>query len=309
LSNQEHALSFCLTRCLVVDWEFRHLSLISRWQGKPRSDPAAVLVSTMKRPLVIVAVVLVSSVFALQTWAAPLPAPPAAHNSAGRDSPHAQEPKPVIAQPEQDAVVRGVVQLVGSAVHPQFQRYELYYAPSPVPSDQAWIFIGDAHFQQQPLGLLGTWDSRSVPDGAYALRVRVVKQDGNYNDSDPRRVIVANASPAPTATSAATQAPTSAPTALPTALPATATIVVEVPAIQSPTPIPTAIPKPTSTPAASAGADPSTTLADVESIFSPGRLIDVAQKSAVYTAGFFLVLGAFFGLKAILVWLVHRIRP
>jgi hypothetical protein len=64
----------------------------------------------MKRPLLVIAIVLTSLIAAVQVWAAPL----------------AQEPKPVIAQPEQDTVVRGVVQIVGSAVHPQFQRYELY---------------------------------------------------------------------------------------------------------------------------------------------------------------------------------------
>jgi hypothetical protein len=264
----------------------------------------------MKRTLVIVVVVMISLVSALQTWASPPPAPPMARDDAARHSVRAQEPKPVIAQPEQDAAVRGVVQLVGSAVHPQFQRYELYYAPWPVPSDQAWIFIGDAHFQQQPLGLLGTWDSRSVPDGAYGLRVRVVKQDGNYYDSEPRRVLVANARALPTATPIATEeAPTAEPTTLPTALPATATIVVEIPAIQSPTPIATSAPKPSPTPGVSSGVDQGTTLAAVESILSPARLLDVAKKAAVYTAGFFLVLGLFFGLKALLVWLVHLIRP
>jgi hypothetical protein len=250
---------------------------------------------SMKRPLIVIVVVLASLIAALQVWAAPL----------------AQEPKPVIAQPEQDAVVRGVVQIVGSAVHPQFQRYELYYAPSPVPSDQAWIFIGDAHFQQQPLGLLGTWDSRSVPDGTYALRVRVVKQDGNYNDGDPRRVLVANTRLVATATPEATEAPAQAvePTALPTELPATATIVVEVPAIETPTPIATTGQKPSPTPILGSGGVGSTSLAEVEEILSPARLLDVAKKAAIYTVGFFLIIGVFFALKALLVWLIHLIRP
>jgi hypothetical protein len=277
-----------------------------------RNDPAAVLVNIMKRPLVVVGLVFVTLIFALQAWAAPPPAPPPGVNSAGRDRVRAQEPKPVIAQPEQDAAVRGVVQLVGSAVHPQFQRYELYYAPWPVPSDQAWIFIGDAHFQQQPLGLLGTWDSRSVQDGAYGLRVRVVKQDGNYNDSDPRRVLVANTRPVPAATPAATEAapaPPAEPTGLPTELPATATIVVEVPAIESPTPIASAAPEASPTPILEPGEAGNTTLSEVEGILSPSRLVDVAKKTATYTLGFFLVLGVFFGLKALLVWLIHRIRP
>jgi hypothetical protein len=303
-------VSFCPPRRLVVHYEIWRLPLDLSGRRLLRSNPEAVLVSTMKRPLVIIVVSIVALVFAQQAWATTQPAPPIARNAAARDSRHAQEPKPVIAQPEQDAAVRGVVQLVGSAAHPQFQRYELYYAPWPVPSDQAWIFIGDAHFQQQPLGLLGTWDSRSVPDGAYGLRVRVVKQDGNYNDSDARRVLVANTRSVPTDTPAATEAaPTTEPTALPTALPATATIVVDVPAIQSPTPIATAKPKPSATPGVSGGAGQGTTLADVEGILSPSRLAGVAEKAAIYTVGFFLIIGLFFALKAILVWLIHRIRP
>ena len=133
----------------------------------------------MRRPILAIVILLLT----LNITAAVLAAPTA------------QGPKPVITQPEPDAVVRGVVQIVGSATHPQFQRYEIYYAPWPVSSDNAWIFIGDAHFQQQPAGLLGTWPAGGLPDGAYALKVRVVRQDGNYTDSDPRRVLLANRRP------------------------------------------------------------------------------------------------------------------
>jgi hypothetical protein len=302
--------SFCQQHQVVVNYSICCRSLGLNGQRNTSKGAGSSIGEPMKRPLVIIAVVSVALAFALQASAAPQSAPSVARDGAARGSAHLQEPRPVIAQPEQDAVVRGVVQLVGSAVHPQFQRYELYYAPWPVTSDQAWIFIGDAHFQQQPLGLLGTWDSRSVPDGAYGLRVRVVKQDGNYNDSEPRRVVVANIRPVATATPIATAAQATAePTELPTALPATATIVVEVPAIQSPTPIATATPKPTASPGIAGGAGQGTTLADVEGILSPGRFVDIAEKAAIYTLGFFLVIGLFFSLKALLVWLVHRIRP
>jgi hypothetical protein len=153
----------------------------------------------MKRPLF--AVILVITCLALGVPAQVLAVPPA------------QDQKPVIAQPESEAAVRGVVQIVGTATHPQFQRYELYNAPGSAPSDNAWIFIGpDAHFQQQPLGLLGTWDSRAVPDGSYALRVRVVRQDGNYTDSEPRRVTVANTKPAESPTPSGSPTPTASPT-------------------------------------------------------------------------------------------------
>jgi len=222
-------------------------------------------------------------------------------------APSAQEPRPVLAQPEQDAAVRGVVQLVGTAVHPQFQRYELYYAPWPLPSDQSWIFIGDAHYQQQPLGLLGAWDSRSVPDGTYVLRVRVVKQDGNYLDGDPRRVLVTNTRLPDTPTPAISNTPTT----VPTPLPPTATIVVAVPTLEVIAPIETPTPEPDVTPILpdSAGEAGGTALPAVGALFNKERLLYVAQTTAIYTAGLFVAVGLFFGVKAVLYWLWQKIRP
>jgi hypothetical protein len=223
-----------------------------------------------------------------------------------------QEPRPVIAQPEQDAAVRGVVQIIGTAVHPQFQRYELYYAPWPVPSDQSWIFIGDAKFQQQPLGLLGTWDSRAVPDGAYALRVRLVKQDGNYLDSDSVRVFAANTrpieQPSPTPTETATpeaEAVVTEPT------PAAEEIVAPTVEVPLPTPEPTATPEPETmeAPAPDTGPDEPASPEASGDAFNLDALIEIARKSAMYTAGFFVALGAFFAVKAAAVWMWHRIRP
>jgi hypothetical protein len=221
--------------------------------------------------------------------------------------PLAQGPKPVITQPEPDAAVRGTVQIVGSATHPQFQRYELYYGPFPVPGDNAWIFIGDAHFQQQPAGLLGTWATSSLPDGAYALKVRVVRQDGNYTDSDPRRVIVANQRPVETATPAVTQAPTEEP---PTPLPAP-TVAIVAPTVQLPrgSVTPTLQTKTTPTPTPIAGEARSTPASSTGSLLDTKRLTGAAEKAATYTLGLFVAVGAFFAVKAVLAWTWHKIRP
>jgi hypothetical protein len=279
----------------------------------------------MKRPLLF-AIVAVMAVFALALAFAPATAPAQA-------APANQEARPVIVQPAPDAAVRDVVQIIGTAVHPQFQRYELYYAPSPVPSDQSWTFIGDAHNTQQPLGLLGTWDSRSVPDGAYVLRVRVVRQDGNYIDSDARRVIVANTRAPETPT------PNPADTPIPD-LPPTSEPVVDQPTIEQPTvvvDIPTIAPTPTlepgdatalATPAdgtpqptatrrviASSGSTSgdsgdSGSVSDIAGqLFSGSKLMDTAKKAAMYTAGAFLAVGLFFAVKGVLVWLWFKIKP
>jgi len=245
----------------------------------------------MQRPFSIVVLIVAFVSMAMPVLAAPL----------------AQGPKPVITQPEPDAAVRGTVQIVGSATHPQFQRYELYYAPSPVPGDNAWIFIGDAHFQQQPAGLLGTWATNGLPDGGYALKVRVVRQDGNYTDSDPRRVIVANRRPIESPTPAVTQAPTEAP---PTLLPVP-TVAIVAPTVQLPrgSVTPTLQAKTTPTPTPLTGDVRATPAASTGSLLDTQRLVDAAQKAATYTVGLFVVVGAFFAVKAVLAWIWHKIRP
>ena len=236
-------------------------------------------------------------------------------------APLQQEPRPVIAQPEAGSAVRGVVQVIGTAVHPQFQRYELYYAPWPAPSDQSWVFIGDAKFQQQPLGLLGTWDTRAVPDGSYALRLRVVKQDGNYTDSDAVPVLVANTrpieQPSPTPTETATP---EAEAAEPVVTEPTQPVEIVAPTVEIVLPTP----EPTNTPSPAVGDDgtPEPTPTRSSSFagmdlggggddegFSVSQLVDVARKAAMYTVGFFAALGVFFGLKAALVWVWQRVRP
>ena len=257
--------------------------------------------------ILITVSILAVALFATQALAAPL----------------TQEARPIIAQPKQGAAVRGVVQIVGSATHPQFQRYELYYAVWPVQSDQAWIFIGDAHRSPQTLGLLGTWDSRSVPDGSYALRVRVVKEDGNYIDSEPRQVAVANTRPAesPTPEGGATPeplpTPADAPTsAAPTAAPTTASAgdAVASPA-SAPTEAVTQTPEPAATPILATTPTSGATPADASvsglagQLFNGQKLLDTAIKAAIYTGGAFVAIGLFFAIKWLLVWLWHKIRP
>ncbi len=251
-------------------------------------------------------------VLALIALSSPLP---------GLAAPLLQDQRPVIAQPDQDAVVRGVVQVVGTATHPDFQRYELYYTPWPVASDNAWIFIGpDAHYQQQPLGVLGTWDSRAVPDGSYGLRLRVVRKDGNYSDSEARRVTVANVRTpdTPTPEASPTGTPDGEPTTeLPTLEP-TATIVVQLPGQRTPAPgatltatleasAGTAVPA--VTPILSTGSSSGTGPDDNAPSLNLDRVGSTAKRAAAYTLGAFAVVGLFFGFKSLLVWTWHKVRP
>ena len=61
--------------------------------------------------------------------------------AAGPQWPLAQDTAAVISSPQSLSSVRGTVSITGSALHPQFQRYELYYTPEP---GENWVFIGDA---------------------------------------------------------------------------------------------------------------------------------------------------------------------
>jgi hypothetical protein len=146
-----------------------------------------------------------------------------------RAAPLNQEQAIIITSPRDGAVVRGVVSIIGTASHTDFWKYEVYYAPEPNPTDQ-WVFIGTVHETAVVNGLLETWNTNFIPDGVYALRLRVVRRDGNYVEYTAHNISVANTKPTDTPTLEATPTPEKTPTPLP------------------PTPTPEIVQPPTSTP-------------------------------------------------------------
>lgn len=217
----------------------------------------------------------------------------------------AQGAQSLITFPQNKDVVRGEVRITGIAVHPQFQRYELYYAPWPPPSnDQGWILIGEPHYNPQPNGLLGLWDTRAVPDGLYALKLRVVKIDGNYIDSPVIQVQVANTQPTPTPTPTVTPTPRATPTPAPTPTPP----VVALPEIPTPTPEPS----PTPTPGAASPQDKGRgrgLFSQFGTILAPGALKTAAAKGVRYTLVAFGAWIAYELLKRIVLWVWVHVRP
>ncbi len=159
----------------------------------------------------------IALILATLSWTGVLAAPPAQGDQAA------------ITSPTNNAVVRGQVPIVGSATHSQFQFYKVEYAREPVVGD-AWTIIGAIHQQQVTNGQLETWDTSQLPDGSYTLRLRVVRQDGNYSEFSVVQIVVANAQPTETPTPAVT-ATSKPPTVTPTALPPTPTIVIEQPVV------------------------------------------------------------------------------
>src|SRR5262245_38962315 len=80
-----------------------------------------------------------------------------------------------ISSPRANAVLRGQVSIEGTADHPDFWKYEVRVAagqnPGGVPDDQWFRLV----VQEQRVlgGQLAVWNTTSVPDGVYTLRLRV----------------------------------------------------------------------------------------------------------------------------------------
>lgn len=181
----------------------------------------------MKRnwPFSLMALVLIG--LSALGWRSVLAAPPAQGDLA------------LITSPQNNAIVRGQVPILGSATHPQFQFYKVEVAREPVLGDESYGIVGAIHEEQVVDGQLELWDTTQVPEGSYTLRLRVVRVDGNYSEYSLVQVVVANAQPTETPTSAETPTPT----ITPTPLPPTPTIVIEQPALPTgaATPVPTRV--------------------------------------------------------------------
>jgi hypothetical protein len=119
-----------------------------------------------------------------------------------------------ISSPQAGAVVRGQVEILGSMDVPTFASAELAFGyisegDTSNPADN-W-FIIQSFPQPKAESALAVWDTTSVTDGDYILRLRVFLQDGTIQDAPLISVKVSNDTPEPTATMHETLPPTSAP--------------------------------------------------------------------------------------------------
>jgi len=81
-----------------------------------------------------------------------------------------------ISEPGTGATVSGVIQIVGSANIPDFWYYKFEFRGN---GFGEWTFI--QRFDTSISGgILGAWDTRSVPSGNYEFRMIVVEKSGNY---------------------------------------------------------------------------------------------------------------------------------
>jgi len=107
----------------------------------------------------------------------------------------------VIVSPQPGNVVSGNVQVVGSAIHPNFLQYRLEFGPDPNPNNLWFPVTG---IVQTPVlaGNLGIWSttSGSTPDGTYQLRLRVFLRDGAQLTTRVGNIRVRNQQPTPVPT-------------------------------------------------------------------------------------------------------------
>ncbi|PJF22304.1 MAG: hypothetical protein CUN56_06705 [Phototrophicales bacterium] len=127
-------------------------------------------------------------------------------------------PNLVISSPGGGQSIQGSVQIIGQVSAPDLARYEVQYAPA---GTENWVTITTATTPQPNANsVLATWDTSSVPNGNYTLRV-VMYANNAFGGSISRRVDVSvfnlqpTATPLPTATPAPLIVPTDAPPASP----------------------------------------------------------------------------------------------
>ena len=140
-------------------------------------------------------------------------------------------PPPAITNPTPEAILRGEVTIAGSTAIPNFIFAQLDFAYASNSSD-TWFNI---QMFSQPMAdsTLAVWDTTSISDGDYVLRLRVTLGDGTFQE-----VLV------PVKVMNDTVLPT--PTSVPTSTPEIA-VQIPTPFLLAVSPTPTDLPRPTPT--------------------------------------------------------------
>jgi hypothetical protein len=187
-----------------------------------------------------------------------------------------------ITAPRQGDTVRGLVQITGSALSPEFNNYTLEFGFDPN-VDEQWFPVQEPVAQQVQDGTLGQWDTTIIADGVYQLRLRAVRNDGTFDTFTVTGITVSNAVP--------TVLPSIAPSLTPSA-----TVGVPTPG-PSPTPLiqqpPTRTPRPSATP----GGPTLTPTPNPSVALTRRQTRQAVCRGAGLTGLFFLLLGAYAALR------------
>jgi hypothetical protein len=120
-------------------------------------------------------------------------------------------PSPSITSPAAGQVLKGQVPVTGVTDLPNFSSAELAFAYSSDPT-RTWFTIGTASLPVNG-DVIAVWDTTSVTDGDYTLRLRVLQTDGSFEDAAVNiqvRNYTAAPTPSPTPSPAVTPTETAA---------------------------------------------------------------------------------------------------
>jgi hypothetical protein len=116
-----------------------------------------------------------------------------------------------ISYPVSGSQVAGYITIVGSASHPRFLQYALEWGPDPNPGN-LWYPLMPPRNQPVINGGLGSWDTRTVQDGFYQVRLHVWLNDGTETYGIVTGLHVSNNRPTAVPTLTATPKPNRSPT-------------------------------------------------------------------------------------------------
>ena len=133
----------------------------------------------------------------------------------------ATAPSPAITSPAAGQAVQGIVTVSGTSAATGFASAELAFAYAGDPTG-TWFVIAASTLPVSQ-GTLATWDTTTITDGNYNLRLRVSLADGTFSDVLVGNLRVRNytpvETPTPVPTSPQAPTPTPTPTITPTATP------------------------------------------------------------------------------------------
>jgi hypothetical protein len=146
----------------------------------------------------------------------------------------AQGPSPVaITSPLSGSTISGQVNITGTTDIPGFTASQLDFSYASNPTD-TWFAL-QASSQSVVDSSLATWDTTTISDGDYVLRLRVILGDGSFQEATAQ-IKVQNETPIQTPTPAVTATPNKLDEGIPT------------PFLVASSPTPTLTPRPTPTP-------------------------------------------------------------
>lgn len=99
--------------------------------------------------------------------------------------------QPGILSPQSNQYVRGVVEVRGSTVDPNFLRWELYWSPA---GSEQWSYL-TSNTKTATGGVMAKLDINSLVGTTIDLRMRLVRRDTNYSEYFVRRLTVLSGSP------------------------------------------------------------------------------------------------------------------